>query len=87
VGGAIALLALGPAVAFVNRAGQNRTGRVNISCAAKNALSLWSKSGAGNVTLALVGTVALQVTGVRAGQVTIRYSNRGILGSVVITVV
>jgi hypothetical protein len=82
VNGAQVLLAVSQAVAFTDRAGNNSIGRANISCAANNPASLWSKSGPGDVSITVANNNKVLVKGTRAGEVTVRYSNRGVDASV-----
>lgn len=73
------LLAVGQQTAFTTRSGAVLQGRVNITAADDNPLGMWSKSGAGGVTLRIVGDRRdkLRVTGTSAGAVTLTYQKSG----------
>ena len=59
----------------------------NITGADDNPAGLWSKSGAGGVTLSIVGGNTLRVTANRVGAVTITYRKSGITATANLTVV
>jgi hypothetical protein len=81
------LMAVGPETPFTDRAGTNWNGRTNVSCAADNPASLWSASGAGGATVAMVGDNRARVTGTRLGRVTVSYRNGELTASMTFEVI
>lgn len=75
---AMTLMAVGRQITYTTRSGSVLQGRVNVTGADDNPRGLWSKAGAGDVTLSIVGGNKLRVIATRVGAVTITYQKSGL---------